>query len=297
MKKLLLPLLLITYIINPALAQKAKKNMYMKAGIGYGLPYGGSTEGYISSAGLHAAVQYSGTYHSISNSNGYFEERFKMARNSFYSGTIGTVGFGIWFSKNIGFELAGNVGLSAEEKKSNHREFLGTDMSELEVNQKAKYPIMLTPSILLQSGGNVRLFTRVGIVLPIKTSITQEILLTNKKYNAATHSHLITQYRLEEKYKMRFNPGVAAALGLIIKVKGPVNVWVEAGILSMSMYYKKSELLKFEYDGRDYLNTFHKTERNTEYTFDNVSSTKNEKPTSQVPFHNMSLSAGISLTL
>lgn len=307
MRKLLIPVIALLTMANSADAQRTKKKTndfkpYARAGLGYGISNGSPTQAPVYLINHRQALPASGTLVNNYPSGNNYSESFDMKKLSYSSGVMATVAFGVMVSKHIGVELAANIGVATRQLETKLTENTPTDRYTITVSQKAVQPVFLTPSIVLQSGGKVNLYSRGGIVIPVISRITQDASFIQDRYNIATSSFVrLNTVNWTEEYKMRLSPGFSGAIGVKYGINKRLSVWGEAGIMSMSLYYKSSELTAYEGQGpggRVTLSNIAPAQRVSEYEFKGTTTNNtNTYPTTQVPFSNFNISAGISVDL
>lgn len=293
MKKLLLTLLPVLLITNITFAQEK----YIRLGAGYGIPHSQSVRGLVNSAGLSTYVPLKGDYSIINNSNGYYSEDFNVKKASFSSGFQSVAAFGLMFNKNIGIEIAAGSILSPDKNVSKTVIQSDKDKVEISVIQSSKRPIFVTPSLVIQTGGKTNVYARLGVSIPVFSKLVQDIIYTDSRYDEAKLYYIINQYKMVEEYKMKMNVGIAGAAGVSFKLAQQVTLWTEAGFLSCSLFYKSSELTRFEQNGVSILHKVPSTVSNTTYSSNNITLGGDGDFTSQVPFSNINMLIGISFGL
>ncbi len=274
------------------------QQFYFRGGLGYSIAHGGVAQSTITS-NTSSVFPIHGSFSStqISGTN---TQSFDLKRNSFSAGVQGVLAVGAMFSKNIGVDMAVNLGLATSNMESS------VYLESLELRQwiitaqKADLPIFITPSLVIQSdtGSKITAYARGGIVLPVKAGMTQTVGYTRDRYNVQDSSWYRLNYNWTEDFNMRFNPGVSGSIGMKYKAKKGVTLWAELYLLSMNLYFRQSELTSYDQNGISTLNTFSQNERITNYEFEaEVSGTSNVMPTYQVPYSNIGLHAGIMVNL
>lgn len=292
MKKILLPVAVLLMALN-ANAQK----VYFRGGFSYAMSHGGSVQAPVFSYSANRALplngSFSGVYTPLNSS-----ESFDLKRVSYTAGLHGVLAVGAMFTKHVGVELAANIGLSTKMLKSSVYTEEPDRKMWLDVVQQSDIPVLITPALVLQTGGKINLYARGGIVIPIQSAIIQEIDYAEEKYNPADSSFVNRTVKITDEFKMRLSPGFSGAMGVKIKTGKQVSVWAEAGILSMSLYYKSSEITRYDQNGESVLNLLTPTQRVTQFEFKGTSTGNvNTAPTFQAPFSNFNISAGVSIDM
>jgi hypothetical protein len=89
-------------------------------------------------------------------------------------------------------------------------------------------------------------------------------------------------------------------MGLKYKIGKTLNVWGEAGLLSISLYTKKGTLTKYDVNGEDYLVQMKEEQKVTNFQFKestNDPANSNVSPAYAIPYSNFNITAGVSLEL
>jgi len=291
MKKILIAALVALLFVDTSMAQ----GVYFRGGLGYAFPHGGAVQApvfsYSSNSIFPVNGSYKGTYLATNTT-----ETFDMKKVSYTAGVQGIFALGMMLNKNIGVELAANIGLQTRGMSSSLFSEEAEVRTWLDVNQQSDMPVMFTPSLVLQTNGKIQVYTRAGIVLPMQTAILQEISYAQERFNIADSTYVQRTVTLTEEFRMRFNPGFSGALGAKYKVGKQMSAWVEASLLSMTLYYKSSELTSLSENGTSVLGQLSPQERTTQYEFEGtISGNSNVVPTVQAPFSNFGINAGVSI--
>lgn len=291
MKKLLIPVVLFMLIATATDAQ----NIYFRGGLGYAAPHGGAVQGPIFSYSQNSFFPVNGSY------NGTYlptntTESFELKKTSFTAGVQGILAAGLMLNKNIGVELAANVGLSTQQMKTQLNSEEVDEKVKLDVTQQSDMPLMLTPSLVLQTSGKIQVYARGGIVLPVQAIILQDLSFQQDRLNIADSTYVRRTVNLTEQFNMRFSPGFSGALGAKYKIGKRMSVWAEASILSMTLYYKESVLTSASENGTSVLSYISPQDRTTKYEFEgNITGNSNIVPTVQAPFSNAGINVGVSV--
>lgn len=252
---------------------------YFRIGLGYALPTAGQ-----------AIDPYTNTVYSgdVTVNEGDII-RFDVKKASLNSGFQGTVAGGFMFSRHVGAELGATIGISPREYESttvNTFEDNGDIITQTTVNTfRAKTPVMLTPSLVVQSGGNkVNLYARGGIVLPLNAKMT-----TEGDYRLVGPGFTYTEvYNYETR--MKFAPGFSGAMGLKGYITRNIAVWGEACLTSLSLNVTEVELTEAVVNGTNVLSQI-----NDPLDEFDTEGSASKAISYQIPFSNMAINAGISL--
>jgi Outer membrane protein beta-barrel domain len=265
------------------------QGFYIKGGLGYGFAQAGSTIDNTSNLPYNGQIS-----NTTSGANSI--QSYSVKKASFSAGLNGVAGCGYMFNKNIGIELDAAIGLAAKKYTGTITNIeVDSIASDLSTKQYAKTPVVLMPAIVLQTGGDVvNFYARGGIVLPLNSKIIQEQALTNEPGTGALETDVFTWQQ-----KNYFSLGYTGAIGMQYRRSKNVSFWVEATLLSMSLYTKEADLTDVTVDGSSgYLSQVPTNQRVVKYSY-NVSVVNNDpyhQPVFTVPFSNVGINAGIKYT-
>lgn len=296
MKKILVPILALL-LSQTADAQK----LYVRGGLGYATAHGGDVQAPVFGYSPRVLLPTNGSNRIVNNSNSY-SEAFDLKKASYTSGGQAVVALGMWVNNHVGIELAANVGLATRKRDISLSVNETENQSSFSVTEQAKLPLMFTPSVVVQSGGKINIYARGGIVLPVLSKITQDADYNENRFNQATNS--FAQYRTiswTEEFSMRFSPGFSGAVGAAYKIDKHISLYGELGILSMSLYYKESELTAFrltDQSGSYDIGDLTPSQKITKYEFSGtVNNNTNTVATSQAQFSNFNVTFGVMMDL
>jgi len=219
-------LLLLVFCLTASAVSKAQ-GFYVRMGLGYAVPQAGQTmDG--------TGTPYNGTTTVIDTNTAY-----SLKKASFSAGLHGSVGFGYMFNNHVGVDLMMDIGLSMKKLTYNdNNTVIDSVTSDLKIVQQAKTPVMIIPSLVLQTDGDVvNLYTRIGIVLPLGTKITQDQIITNLPGAGAVETD---DYNWQ--IKNSFALGFSATVGVRYKLSDKFSVWGEAGFLSLAVLNNQATL-------------------------------------------------------
>lgn len=284
-------------ISNKKEENKLNPVIYFRGGLGYAVPSAGAAQGPVFSFSGNGTFPmnggFSGTYLPTNNM-----ESFNLDKYSYSAGLHGVFGIGVMLNDYIGAEVSADIGLSTSKMETSLFFEEPQVRTFLDVEQQADLPVMITPSIVLQTGGKTKLYARGGVVLPVASSVIQQINYREERYNPADSSYVNRTVNLTDEIKMRFSPGFSGAMGAKFRLGPQTILWAEAGITSMSLYYKESEITSFTQNGQSVLNQLSPSQRITSYEFDaTTNGNSNVMPTIQTPFSNFNISIGVIVGL
>jgi hypothetical protein len=271
------------------LASVQAQQLYVKAGLGYGIPQAGQT---IDGSGN----LYSG-YVSQVATTGYSYAEYKMNKVSFSAGMQSLVGAGIMFNKNIGVELDALACVAGKKiAYTTDGTYDAGGYDKRNVSQKSKLPVFVCPALVLQTGDKLKLYARGGLALPVNNKIVIDARIESRESLPNAPVNFVT---INQEIKTRFAVGFAGAMGVKYKLSKMLSVWGEAGLLSISLYTKKATLTKYEVNGFDNLALMKEEQKINNFAFDNnfVGTGNNTSPAYAIPYSNLNITAGVSLEL
>lgn len=293
--KYFVPILFVLFTVTGR--QAIAQSIYFRGGLGYAAAQGGQVYSPIYSSAFRRLYLASGSYSSNNIDPNNASESFKLNKGSMSSGVKGTLALGIMLTEHIGVELGADIGITTQTQ-----EFVLADeevqiQTSLVVKQKAQMPVFLTPALIVQSGGKINVYARGGVTIPVKTTIEETYEYTEDTYNPATQQIVRTgRLSIAEEYNMRLSLGFSGAVGAQFSLSKNMSFFAEVNMLSMTLYYKQSEITKAIDEGVNILPVLSPTQRTTKYEFDGfVNGTDNISPTSAVPFSNIGVSVGVVL--
>jgi opacity protein-like surface antigen len=227
MKKLIITV----FILSIAFSGFAQ-GFYLRLGLGYAFPEAGQT---LDGTG----TPYNG---SLTNpaSGASYPQNYNIKSASLSAGLQGAIGLGYMFTDHVGLQLDAGLGLATKKYTYDDQNAnLGSGViGDVSVIQQAKSPFMVTPSLVLQTGGNPwNIYARMGIAVPVSTKIAEDQVITT---GAGTTGFEIDDYTFS--IKNSFSLGFAAAAGVQYKLNDRVSIFGEVSLLSMSVYIKQETL-------------------------------------------------------
>lgn len=230
--------------IASANAQKTKEEpvrtsgLYVKAGAGYVFPAASQTRD-VDGFPFNGNATY--TYNV-----GFTSMNAKKV--SFSSGVQATIGAGYMFTNNLGIELNAMIGVSTSKAVAKNQYPIVSSSGNYDVSQvitqNSKLPVILMPSVVLQTGKKFNIYLRGGLALPVKSKMTAEF----QNINYMPQGYTVT-FNGTQELKMKFNVGFSGALGFKVPVSKHIQVYAEASLLSLSMYLKESVLTEYYQNG------------------------------------------------
>lgn len=286
MTKALFALTLLSFVLCPH--AEAQKGWYLKAGAGYAFPTAGQTVD-------NNGTPYGGTVNIVNNTAGN-SFTYDVKRVSFSSGMQGTVGLGYMFNKNMGFELAANLGIAPMKYKLTYAEDGVPPVYNYGTStQYANFPITMMPAFVLQATEKkVTLFARGGLAIPFSKKLIND--LKTKDHYSSDPNEPVLERNITLELETRFGIGFSGAMGAKYKIGKTLTVWAEGALLSMSLYAKQQNITSYVVNGYNYLPYLSDEERHQVYDTKSGGSS-NSLPMYSVPFSNVALNIGINVAL
>ncbi|MBA3829509.1 MAG: hypothetical protein H0X33_11280 [Taibaiella sp.] len=266
-----------------------KIKIFIRSGIGQAFPQAGQT---YSGGGFFSGSE-------TTQSNGQYSYDIKKA--SFSSGIQGFIGFGGMFNKHVGVELIANIGLSNTSYTATYyHDTVNAIPSTTTNTRKAKTPVFLIPSLIIQTGGeNINLYTKVGIVLPVRSQLEEVHEYTNEPGTGAIRTLGYTYTKT-----FNFTVGYAAAIG-ISKELPRLEVYTEVNMLSLGLVPKQEVLTSASYNGAtgnskgsyaSQISAQYQTTSTYSYTL-NTNSNGTSRYAYSLPFSNVGICIGVKFNL
>ncbi|MBN9483219.1 MAG: hypothetical protein BGO70_00630 [Bacteroidetes bacterium 43-93] len=218
MKKLTFILTVLSALSLKAEAQKG----YVRIGGGYGAAAAGQSRD-IDGTPLNGNASYN-------TKQGFTDMDLKKA--SYGAGAFVNAALGSMINEHVGLELNASVGIGPAKYTThlNYSDAANKYSYAMTTVQQAKLPILLTPSLVLQTGKKVHLYMRAGVILPVSTRLKSTMTVTQVQ-NGVTSSG-----KGSSQTYFSFKPGFACAAGLDFKIAKVVKFYVEANSTSLSLY-------------------------------------------------------------
>lgn len=275
------------FILSTADAQ----NIYLKGGLGYGIPQSGQT---IDGSGN----LYSGSVTQVVASATNATSSYKMNKVSFSAGLQAVLGTGIMLNKNVGIEINAIAGIISKKiAYTIDGTYPAGEYDKRNVSQQSKLPVFLCPALVLQTGDKLKLYARGGLAIPVMNKIVIDARIESRAPLPNTQVNYVT---ISQELKTRMAVGFAGAMGVKYKLNKMLSVWGEAGLLSISLYTKKGTLTKYDVNGQNWLIQLSEDQKTTRFEMKNSTNdpaNSNVAPAYSIPFSNFNITAGLSLEL
>lgn len=234
MKKLLITATLLASLYNQSAAQ-----VYYKLGFGQGFTSAGQTA--VFEEPYNGTVSYNQSTNKLAT--------FKVKNASFGSGTYLRGAVGYMFGRHVGAELGAQIGLAPKKYVGSQGFPLdGNTYDNISHTMYAKSGFILDPSLVLQTGNDFNLYTRIGLILPMALNINDDF--SDRRSNMINADEVFTG---RYEYKTMFSIGYNAALGFSLHLVKSLNIWAEGYMNSLSLDIKERKLTRLEYNSQDVL--------------------------------------------
>lgn len=201
------------------------------------------------------------------------------------------------FTSHIGLDLAFTGALSTNEYRySVTGENLSGVPSDVVFVSKAQNPLILTPSVVLQTGScPFNVYSRMGLVVPLKTTVVQDQIISNQPGSGAQ-----TVYDYTFELHNGFSLGVSGALGASYRTNNGLSIWLETSLVSLPVYTKEAEIVDVTVNGISYLQPFLQGNPGKINYSRNFTAEKGDffnQPSYSLPFSNIGVNLGVSFAL
>ncbi len=278
-----------------AIAFSAPAQLYFRAGIGYAMPQAGQSM-------YDTPIPYNGFptgYNGTRNNPSSQSFAYSIKSASFSAGVPATIGLGYMVSDHVGIQLDASIGLSNKKYTFvDNNVNLGTAASPvpgtISTTQTANHPVLLIPALVIQSGGEkLKVYGRIGAVLPLNTKVTQEMVLSNLPGAGAV---IVDDFTWQ--IKSSFSVGFTAAAGVKYQLNDKMSIWGEFSFLSMTQNTKEQNLQTWTEDGQSVSLSAYPYPTHIKFSKTAIVDTTFETfPTYGQPFSNVGFNVGISFNI
>lgn len=285
MKKILLPALLMF-----AASQVSAQSLYLRGGVGYSLPQAGQLFS-------HIGLPYDGKT-TINYNGADFSADYYINKVSYSSGVHGYIAAGLMVTNHIGIELGADLGLATKATTFTQLETASPESSETTLEQSMDLPVLLSPALVIQTGGKINLYARGGISIPVKTLMELNYNTIDNQLNPSNNTIVTSTVRVTEEYQFSLSPGFNGAMGIKISPVLKLSVWGEVSLLSMNLYATESNVTFYSEDGVNYTAQIPAAQKTTTYLQNGTASMNlNNDYTRLIPYSNVGINAGVAVTL
>jgi hypothetical protein len=201
------------------------------------------------------------------------------------------------FNDNFGIDVAAHMGVANQKYTYNANNVLvGNIPNNVSIVQQAEFPVLLVPSLVIKTNvKKLKLYNRLGIVLPLSTNIIQDQIYQNLPGLGAVQVEDYT-FRISNS----FSVGFSGSCGLEWSRNERMKIWVEGSFLSLAVFAREAELIDVSVDGQSgYLSFIPEEQRKITYSanYNAISGDFYHQPTFSQPFSSFSIAAGVSVRM
>jgi hypothetical protein len=256
------------------------QSYFLKAGFGYNMPLSDAQHLQLS------GFPYSGS--AIAVRSDYI---FNVNSASLNAGNNACLSAGYWCSRYVGMAVDISAGFSNKRYSTGNGLDIYPEGSTTFITQYAKMPLILTPSLVMRTGGKECTgYVQVGVALPVSRRIYTE----SETWQADT---MLFADRIQ--LKTSFSVGLSGTAGVKYRLDDHFSICAELHALALSVYAKRAELVESKAYGQDVLYSRTEYERVTEYTkdydpyFTYDENSPRPRPRFSVPFSSLGVQLGI----
>jgi len=265
--------------------EKNAKHWYLRAGLGYAFRQAGQTLN--ENSDPYTGTQTFDTTHSLFSYS-------SLKKVSFSAGLQAVLAGGYMFSKNVGVEVDGYLGMASSNYTSHFNNVLvnGSFPADITVTNKALSPVFIAPCAVFQIPGNVISgYARAGIAIPVNGKVIRE---ENYHFYPPGYGSSINNITLDYNITTSFSLGYTAAMGIKYSKNKHFSYWTEASMLSLSLNIKQITNTKNVADGQTGT-----TLPTVSYGFNGTNVDRNNQvgtqPSYAEPFSNIAINAGMAI--
>lgn len=292
MKKFTKYCMVLLFAANTANAQTidtkaTESHFYLRLGLGYAFPHAGNTSG----GGVSSGSQ---------TNNGNLSKQ-SVEKTSFGAGGFATLAGGYMLTEHLGFELGITANLlppTVEYTESQTNS--GNTNSDLKLSTKAKLPIYLIPAIVIQTGGDLNVYARVGLTVNVAGKLVTDADIKTTIGGSQTSTTQITS-----ETTFRTGIGFQGAVGVSYPVMPKLRLFAEMNGIAVNQYLKEEEITKYIDDGMNLTSQLPTNVKKTVYE-SSISTVANSNPSPDeptkdlmyaLPFSNVGIQVGARLSL
>ena len=304
MKKTILSVATLAVALNLFAQDQVKTktaHAYIRVGGTYAFPHAGQT-----SIDQTEFIQgkFQTTETQVSGQNPTYNYSWDLKKASFGAGITAVLAGGYMFTDNIGIEVAASIGLS--QKKYSFDDALsyqsptaGTINDHVKGTFYQKTPVLIMPSVVLQTGGRkINVYSRIGVALPV----AGKFIADYERYAFATAGSILYSWSYETK--TRFALGMQGALGAQVRIAKKIALYVEANGVSLNAYAKTRTMTKYSEDGVDYIAQVSTYDKEVQYDYTGTRTSPNtsttvpkQAATFSLAYSNIGIGAGLVVEL
>ncbi len=252
---------------------------YVNLGVGY------ATSG-LRSTNVVVGVPYAG---GVTPGNTFSQPQ----RISFNSGVRANLALGFMFTQYVGFEVAGNVGVTADkyvmELAGNQTSTYGTNVK---VTASSQYSSMVIPSLVFHyiTGVRSHLYAKIGAAVPFMSDITYEA--ETKQVDGAGNNIF---YNSRSVVTPEMFIGVSGTLGGYTMVNKNLRLYLDVNYIGLSLYSKSIDVEEYKVNGQDAIQSL--SSEDITVTYNQASANRPSVSKFAIPYSTFSINLGLSFRL
>lgn len=214
-------------------------------------------------------------------------------RISFNSGVRANLALGFMFTQYVGFEVAGNVGVTADkyvmELAGNQTSTYGTNVK---VTASSQYSSLIIPSLVFHyiTGVRSHLYAKVGAAIPLMSDITYEA--ETKQVDGAGNNIF---YNSRSVVHPEMFVGVSGTLGGYTMVNKNLRLYLDVNYVGLSLYSKSIDVEEYKVNGQDAIQSL--SAEDITVTYNQASTNRPSVSKFAIPYSTFSVNLGLSFRL
>jgi hypothetical protein len=252
---------------------------YVNVGVGYAMP------------GLRSTNVVVGVPHALGVTPG--NTFSQPQRISFNSGVRANLALGFMFTQYVGFEVAGNVGVTSDkyvmELAGNQTSTYGNDVK---VTASSQYSSMVIPSLVFHyiTGVRSHIYAKIGAAIPFMSDITY--VGETREVDAAGNNIF---YSSQAVVTPEMFVGVSGTLGGYTMINRNLRLYLDVNYTGLSLYSKSVAIKEYKVNGQDAIQSLSSEDITVTYN----QATTNRPAVSKfvIPYSTLSVNLGMSFRL
>ncbi len=253
--------------------------IYVNVGAGYAMP------------GLRATNVVVGVPHAngVTVGNTFNQSE----RISYNSGVRANLALGFMFNNYVGFEIAGNVGATADEYvaelSGNQTSGYGTDVK---VTSSSQYSSLIVPSLVFHyiTGVRSHIYAKIGAAIPFMSDITY---VGETRQVDGVGNQIF--YNSTAVVTPEMFVGVSGTLGGYTMINKNFRLYLDVNYTSLSLYSKSIAVTEYKVNGQDAIESIGEEDINV--TYGQASTNRPAVSKFVLPFSTLSINVGMSFRL
>jgi hypothetical protein len=214
-------------------------------------------------------------------------------RISFNSGVRANLAIGFMFNQYVGFEVAGNVGVTADkytmELAGNQTSTYGTDVK---VTASSQYSSLITPSLVFHyiTGVRSHIYAKIGAAIPFMSDITYEG--ETRQVDGAGNNVF---YNSRAVVTPEMFVGVSGTLGGYTMINKNFRLYLDVNYTGLSLYSKSIAIEEYKVNGQDAIQSL--SSEDIAVTYNQATTNRPAVSKFAIPYSTVSINLGLSFRL